>query len=125
MGPVETAIRRAVQEGGQLSTPFQGAPFFVGKVSGDGIVLELGEQRTKTFFTWECLEGALVFLQEHGKVKINGSGKKTEIVEGTFDGYLKKRIKRLTAGWVAVLLEKAGVAVIDRSRPAHISAARH
>jgi hypothetical protein len=56
-------------------------------------------------------------------VRINGSGKSTEIVEGTLDGYLKHHVKRLTAGWIAALLEKACVVTIDRTPPAHVSAA--
>jgi hypothetical protein len=123
MGPVEIAIRRNVHEGDLLSTPSQAAPFSVGKISGDGVVLELGEKRTPTFFRWDCLEGIVPFLQQHGRVRVNGSGKSTEIVEGTLDGYLKQHTKRLTAGWVAALLEKASVVTIDRKPPAHISAA--
>jgi len=87
MGPVEIAIRRNVHEGDLLSTPSQAAPFSVGKISGDGVVLELGEKRTPTFFRWDCLEGIVPFLQRHGRVRVNGSGKSTEIVEGTLDGY--------------------------------------
>lgn len=60
-------------------------------------------------------------LQE--RVRINGSGKNQEIVPGTLDGYLKEHVDRLTAGWVAALLEKAGVAVIERSRPAYLRVA--
>jgi hypothetical protein len=123
MGPVETAVRRAVREGDILRTPLQAAAFSVGKLSGEGIVLELGEKRTPTSLKWACLEGVLPLVQRHGRLRINGSGKSTEIVEGTLDGYLKQHVKRLTAGWVAALLEKAGVVTIDRKPPAYISAA--
>lgn len=34
------------------------------------------------------------------------------------DGYLKRWIKRQTANYVAVVLERAGVADLDRERPA-------
>jgi hypothetical protein len=39
---------------------------------------------------------------------------------GSLDDYLKTFLKRTTAGWVAVLLERAGVLTIDRSRPARV-----
>lgn len=67
MGPVETAIRRVVREGDLLHTP-QGAPFSVGKLSEDRIVLEFGQKRTPTFFSGACLEGVLSFLQQRGRV---------------------------------------------------------
>ena len=122
MGPVEIAIRSAVREGDRLNTPTQLKPFWVGKISGDGIVLELGEKRTATLFNWACLEGVLPFLKQHGRVPINGSGWSQRIVEGTLDGYLKPKVKRVTAGWIAALLERAGIVVIDKSHPAHIRA---
>ena len=118
MGPVENAIRRAVHAGDALGTPSKSEPFWIGEISSDGIILELGKQRTPTKFTWPCLEGVLPFLREHGSVLINGSGKSQRIVRGTLDGYLKRHVNRLTAGWVAALLERAGVAIIDRSHRA-------
>jgi hypothetical protein len=36
---------------------------------------------------------------------------------GTLDGYLKDYMKRDTAGWVAALLESAGVVELERGRP--------
>ena len=123
MGPVEIAIRGTVHEGDRLSTPAQSEPFWVAKISGDGIVLELGKKRTATFFAWACIEGVLPFLEQYGRVRINGSGKSQNIVQGTLDGYLKGHVNRLTAGWIAALLEKAGVVTVDRTRPAHVSAA--
>lgn len=121
MGPVEAAVRRSIQEGDCLKTPSESEPFWVGKISVEGIVLDLGQKRTPTPFTWECLEGVIPFLQQHGRVRINGSGKDQRIVPGTLDGYLKVHVNRLTAGWVAALLERAGILTIDRRRPAHVS----
>ena len=124
MGPIEAAIRRAVHEGDCLHTPSQSKPFWMAKISGDGVVLELGAKRTPTPLTWACLEGILPFLAQHeGSVPINGSGKDQLIVEGTLDGYLKGHVNRLTTGWVATLLEKAGVVTIDKRPPARVSAA--
>jgi len=122
MGPVEIAIRGTVHEGDRLSTPAQSEPFWVARISGDGIVLELGKKRTSTFFEWACIEGVLPFLEHRGRVRINGSGKSQHIVEGTLDGYLKRHVNRLTAGWIAALLERARVVTIDRTRPAHFRA---
>lgn len=119
-GPVERAIRAVVREGDQLLTPSGGRPFWVGKISANGIVLELGEQRTPTVFPWKCLEGVVPYVALHGEVRINGSGKDVSIVTGTLDGYLKQHVNRLTAGWVAVLLERAGVIRINRGRPATV-----
>jgi hypothetical protein len=49
-----------------------------------------------------------------------GSLYSTQSQTGSLDAYLKTFLKRATAGWVAVLLEQAGVLTIDRSRPARI-----
>jgi hypothetical protein len=39
---------------------------------------------------------------------------------GSLDDYMKRFLKRATAGWLAVVLEKAAVITIDRLRPAKI-----
>ncbi len=39
---------------------------------------------------------------------------------GSLDAYLKTFIGTATAGWIAVVLEKAEVLAIDRSRPARV-----
>ena len=122
MGPVETAIRKAVKKGDRLFTPSKPEPFWVGEISVERIVLELGTKRTKTPIEWGCIEGILPFIKKHGRIRINGSYRSQRIVEGTLDGYLKKYVNRVTAGWIAALLEKAGVVVIDRSRPAYVRA---
>ena len=123
IGPVEIAIRATVHEGDCLTTPTQSKPFCVAKMSGHGIVLEFGEKRTATPFTWACLEGVLPFLEKHGRVPITGSGMSQDIVQGTLDAYLKRYVNRFTASYIAALLEKARVVTIDRTRPAHVSAA--
>jgi hypothetical protein len=123
MGPVEKAIRSAVHEGDPLVTPTHSKPFWVGRISAQRIILELGAQRTPTIFEWACIEGVLPFLKQHGRIRIGGSGRSSRIVPGTVDGYLKKHVNRDTAGWIAALLERAGVAVIERSRPAYVRAA--
>jgi hypothetical protein len=87
MGPVERAIRKAVQQGEILATPSRSQPFWIGRISWDGIILELGKQRTATKFSWDCLEGIVPFLNRYGSVPSNGSGKSQIIVPGTLDGY--------------------------------------
>ena len=49
-----------------------------------------------------------------------GSKYETTADARTLDGYLKGYMKRATAGWVAAVLERAGVIEIDRSRPARV-----
>ena len=120
MGPVEKGIRVVVCEGDELATPSDSRPFWVGPISNQGIELQLGAKRTPSFFAWPCLEGIVPYLRSRGPCRINGLGKDREIVPGTLDGYLKGHIDKLTAGWVAVLLEKAGIIVIDRTRPATV-----
>src|SRR5215467_9067447 len=95
-GPVEIAIRKAVHEGDELATPSRSEPFWIGRISSEGIVLELGKKRTPTKFNWTCLEGVITFLQQHVTVPISGSGKSQLIVPGTLDGYLKGHVNRVT-----------------------------
>jgi hypothetical protein len=58
-------------------------------------------------------------LRGKGWVPI-GSIYSTQGTPGSLDAHLKTFINRATAGWVAVVLEKAGVITIDRTRPARI-----
>jgi hypothetical protein len=82
-------------------------------------VLLLGVQRAWTPIRWSCLEGVPEFLRGRGWVPI-GSVFAIEGSDDTLDGYLKTCLKRATAGWVAVVLERAGVVDIDRERPARV-----
>jgi hypothetical protein len=59
------------------------------------------------------------YLRGRGWVVI-GSVYSTDSQPGSLDEYLKRFLKTATAGWVAVVLEKAGVLEIDRSRPARV-----
>lgn len=118
VGPAEHAIRGTVRTGTVLTTPSRGAPFTVSAIDSRGVVLLLGEQEAHTRLTWEVLEGTVDALG--GDWMPIGSRYSTATVDGTLDGYLKRYIKRATAGWVAALLEAAGVAEIDRGRPARI-----
>ena len=61
------------------------------------------------------LEGVGTTLAGRGWMTIGGLYD-TSAVSGTLDAYLKCFINRATAGWVAALLERAGVVQIDRGR---------
>ena len=123
MGPVTRAITSNIHPGDKLHTPAQGAEFEVTQIDGDGIVLLLGKKQAWTPLRWDCLEGVPVFLRGKGWVDI-GSKFDTSADPSTLDGYLKNCIKRATAGWVAVVLERSGVVEIDRGRPARVRLSR-
>ncbi len=89
------------------------------EINEKGVVLLLGAQEAWTLMTWACLEGVGPYLTGKGWVRI-GSKYETSADPGTLDAYLKGFIKRATGGWVAVLLEHAGVVEIDRGRPAKV-----
>lgn len=118
-GPVERAVRAKIPSGARLATPVQGRPFTVARLDDRGIVLLLGAQEAWTLLKWDCLEGILPFLAGKGWVVI-GSRYETEGDPNTLDGYLKNWLKRATAGWVAVVLDRAGLVEIDRTRPARL-----
>jgi hypothetical protein len=118
-GPVENAVRETVAPGDQPRTPSQGAPFRVQSVEARGVVLLFGKKETATPISWSVLEGVADFLSGRGWVLI-GSVFDTHVDERTLDGYLKRHIKRATAGWVASLLERASVVQIDRDRPSKV-----
>jgi hypothetical protein len=118
-GPVEQAVRATVAPGERLRTPSQGAPFTVRSVDRRGVVLLLGKQETATPISWPILEGVTEFLIGRGWVPI-GSVFDTQADDRTLDGYLKRHIKRATAGWVAALLERAKVVQIDREQPSKV-----
>jgi hypothetical protein len=86
----------------------------------NGLVLLLGPKRAHTRLSWECLEGIPGFLRRHGdEVEIGG---RRDVIPnvGTLDEHVKGCVKRDTAGWVAVLLEEAGVVDVIRERPARV-----
>jgi hypothetical protein len=118
-GPVRQAIEASVRSGQPLTTPARGAPFTVARVDEKGIVVLLGANEAWTPLRWECLEGIVPFLHGRGWVEI-GSRYDTTASPDTLDGYLKGCTKRATAGWIAAVLEKAGVVEIDRGRPTRV-----
>lgn len=108
MGPVQTAVRKAFQPPASLRTPARQAPFVLQDFKSGGLVLLLGKKRAYTALSWECLEGVAGYLRGRGWVPI-GSRYEIDADPGTLDAYLKGCLKRATAGWVAAVLEGAGV----------------
>jgi len=119
MGPVERAIRGSVAPGETLVTPTGRGQFVVERMDDVGLVLLLGKGRWWTRLTWRCLEGIVPYLARRSWVMI-GSRYDTHAYPETLDGYLKGCVKRATAGWVAVVLERAGIVDVDRSRPVRV-----
>jgi hypothetical protein len=95
-------------------------PFSVDKIDDEGVVLLLGKGQWPTRITWPCWEGVVPFLAKHGgEVPIGGRHEVTGN-PGTLDEWLKDCVKRTTAGWVAVVLEAAGVVEIVNERPQRV-----
>jgi hypothetical protein len=118
-GTVEAAVRAAIAPGEVLTTPSGRAPFTIARYTHDSLVLLLGEKEAWTPLPWRALEGIPEFLRGRDWVLI-GSVYSTGSHPGSLDEYLKRYLRRATAGWVAAVLEKAAVITVDRSRPAHI-----
>lgn len=102
-----------------MPTPTGRGEFSIARIDADGVVLLLGAKEAWTPLSWACIEGVGTFLAAREWVPI-GSKYETAADVGTLDGYLKGCLKRATAGWVAVVLEHAGVVEIDRRPPARV-----
>jgi hypothetical protein len=118
-GRAESAVRAAIAPGDVLATLSGRGRFTVARYTTDTLVLLLGEKEAWTPLPWRALEEIPDLLRAHDWVLI-GSMYSTGSHQGSLDEHLKKYLKRATAGWVAVVLEKAAVITIDRSRPAQI-----
>ena len=118
-GEVEQAVRAAVAPGEALQTPTGRGTFSVARYTSDGLVLLLGAKEAWTPLPWTALEEIPDFLRGRSWVRI-GSTYATDAIEGTLDAHLKRFLARATGGWVAVVLERAGVLDIDRTPPARI-----
>jgi hypothetical protein len=119
MGPIETAIRKCVTPGAVLSTPTGRGRFSVAEIDTKGPVLLLGRKEARTLIPWLALEGLPGFLGAESWSVI-GSVFDQAADPTTLDGYMKRFVNRATAGWVACLLEAAGVVQIDRRPPARV-----
>jgi hypothetical protein len=83
------------------------------------LVLLLGAKQTRTPFDWACLEGISDFLRGRGWIRV-GANRDVRGDATALDGYLKRCIKRQTADYMAVVLERAGLVELDRERPARV-----
>jgi hypothetical protein len=119
MGPVQLAVRSRLRQGQVLHTPTQKKPFEVGRIDGDGVVLLLGAGEWPVTLGWDCLEGVVPFLAERGSIPIGGRYSSVPN-PGTLDEHLKGCTPVTTAGWVAVLLEEAGIVAVVRGRPVRV-----
>jgi hypothetical protein len=117
VGTVEAAIRARVRSGMTLNTPARAKPFEVERIDDRGVVLLLGAKKTATPISWECWEGIPSYLRSKGG-EIDIGGRYTVAGNpGTLDAYLKPCAwGRATAGWVAAVLEVAGVVNLIQSR---------
>jgi hypothetical protein len=118
-GRVEAAIRASVAPGEPLTTPTGRGRFSVARYTSDGLVLLLGMQEAWTPLPWRAMEEVPDVLRGRSWVPI-GMSYSVDAIEGTLDAHLKRFTARATAGWVAVVLERAGVIEIDRARPARV-----
>lgn len=116
---VERAIRSTTGPGTRLRTPTGRGEFSIAEVDARGVVLLLGRSEVPVRLPWGCLEGLGRFLDGAGWVRI-GSRFETFGDPGTLDEYLKQYTGTATAGWVASLLEHAGVVDIDRGSPLRV-----
>jgi len=119
MGPIQQAVRANVTAGSKLLTPSQGKPFTVATIDDGGVALLLGAKQAWTLVRWSVLEGIGAEFGGKGWIPIGGIYDNAS-TPGTLDAYMKRFINTVTAGWVAALLGKAGVADIDRSRPSRV-----
>ncbi len=119
-GRAEAAIRAAVKPGEPLTTPTGRGRFSVARYTSEGLVLLLlGQQEAWTPLPWTAVEEVPDVLRGRSWVPI-GMTYSVDAVEGTLDAHLKRFLARATAGWVAVVLEQAGVVEIDRARSARV-----
>jgi hypothetical protein len=118
-GPAETAIRRAVAPREPLRTPSGRGRFSIARYTAEGLVLLLGQTQTPVRLPWRALEQIPDLLRGRGWMLIGGAYS-TSGTPRSLDEHLKAFTHTATAGWVAVVLEKAGIITIDRQRPARI-----
>jgi hypothetical protein len=119
-GKVEDAVRAAVAPGEVLATPSGRGHFRIARYTADALVLLMGETEAWTPLPWRALEEIPDFLRGRNWVRIGSVYATGTHHTGSLDEHLKRYTKTATAGWVAVVLEKAAVITIDRSRPARI-----
>ena len=119
MGPVESMIRATTTNGMRLKTVPGRAVFKVGSIERDKIVLLFGLKETRTPLSWRLLESIPTFLAGKEWTQI-ASQFDVEGVPGGLDQFCRSEITRAVGGYVAGLLEHAGLVDVDLSRPARV-----
>jgi hypothetical protein len=114
VGPVEDAIRSAVIPGDELTALPGRERFTVDCLTLGGLVL-LGGEEASIFFPWSALEHAPDFLRGHGSVLIG-----RDSMWRSLDEYSKTFSKYASAGYIAAVLEKTGVVIINYVSPMDI-----
>lgn len=117
-GPVQRAIRDAVQPGELLATASGRSEFSVAEYTAEACVLAVGPKRVRRPVPWPALEGAAAWLAGRDWTPV-GSSFGGEPVPGTLDAHLRSTVRRSVAGWVAVLLVRAGLAEAEQ-RPLRV-----
>jgi hypothetical protein len=121
VGPIESAVREAVQPGDLLQTLSGRGQPAMAYHTPDGLVL-IGERilgRRKTvLIPWPALEEIPDFLRGRDWVLVGNLRSAAGAQEGA--EHLKAFLRRSTAGWLAVVLARTNVVIIDRVRPARI-----
>ena len=113
------AVKGAVQVGERLRTPTGRGVFAIGEITNTHVTVLLGEQRTPTLVPWVVLDDALRQMSGRGWLLI-GAIHTSDSPQGSFEELLKPALRRSTANYIAVLLERAGLLEIDRARPARV-----
>lgn len=120
--PVIDKIVNVIPIGSKLETPTGRAEFVVSHIGQKNIILQVGEKEFK--IPAKCFEYGPGFLKDEDWVYIGAehqTNNEETSEEETFDTYLKNFTQgKSVSSYVAPILEKAGIAEIDRNRPARI-----
>jgi ribosomal protein S27AE len=111
--PIEHAVRTALHPGDELTTPSGQGLTIVGHKPG-GLVLLVGKEEAGILLSWQTLEQIPDFLRGYGWVGISGG------MQECLDEYLNTFRKHAAAEWIAAVLERAQVVVINYVEPARV-----
>ncbi len=102
-----------------MQTPSGRGQFSIARYTTEGLVLLLGQTQTPVRLPWRALEQIPDFLRGRGWVLI-GSTYSTSGTPQSLDQHLKAFTPTATAGWIAVVMERADIIAVDRTRPARV-----
>ena len=117
-GLAQRCIRESIPEKRRLRTFSENEPFSVDRIDDDKVILLLA-QRHRTPIPWDVWEATVKFIASRGTIRVGG-GYTVDGEPGTLDGFLKQHVNRAVSGWVAVVLEEAGLVHLNRNRPATV-----